>query len=113
MSIKSYLLAGVITAFASNAIAKIPPPPPLEPAAAAAKAEKDKVAAEKSKADADKGKADLARYEDKAVSNFQSNMRKAGKPVPKSTPVVVAAAPAPAAGAAGKAAPATPAAVKK
>ena len=111
MSIKSYLLVGVLAVFASGAMAKIPPPLPLEPAAAAAKAEKDKAAAEKAKADADKGKADLARYEDKAVANFQSNMRKAGKPVPKSTPVVVAAAPA--AGAAGKAAPAKSIPVKK
>ena len=109
MNIKSYLLVGVLAIFASGAMAKIPPPPPLEPAAAAAKAEKDKAAAEKAKADADKGKADLARYEDKAVASFQSNMRKAGKPVPKPTPVVVAAAPAPAGAVAGKAVPAGPA----
>jgi hypothetical protein len=84
--------------------AKLPPPPPPTPeqaAAAAAKAEKDKATAEKTKAD-------QARYEDKAVANFQGNMKKAGKPVPKPTPIVVAAAPAPAAAPAapGKAAPA-------
>jgi hypothetical protein len=80
--------------FAANALAKIPPAPPPDPVAAAAKAEKDKATAEKTKAD-------QARYEDKAVDNFQSNMKKAGKPIPKPTPIVVAvapvAAPAPAA----------------
>ena len=113
MNIKSYLLIGVLIVFASGAMAKIPPPPPLEPVAAAAKAEKDKSAAEKAKAEADKGKADLARYEDKAVVSFQSKMRKAGKPVPKPTPVVVAATTAPAVAVTGKAGPATTAPVKK
>ncbi|MBL8520666.1 MAG: hypothetical protein JNK75_08320 [Betaproteobacteria bacterium] len=71
-----------------HAVAKLPPPPPPDPAAAAAKAEKDKAAAEKTKAD-------QARYEDLAVKNFQANMRKAGKPIPKPTPVVAAAPAAP------------------
>jgi len=68
----------------SAALAKIPPAPPVDPAVAAAKAEKDKAAAEK-------GKALQAAAEDKAVKNFQGNMRKAGKPIPKPTPIVVAA----------------------
>jgi hypothetical protein len=78
------LAAGVL--FATNAFAKIPPAPPPDPVAAAAKAEKDKATAEKTKAD-------QARYEDRAVANFQTNMKKAGKPVPKPTPIVVAVAP--------------------
>ncbi len=93
MNIKAYLLVVMLAVFTSGAIAKIPPPAPLEPAAAAAKAEKDKATAEKAKADADKGKLDQARYEDKAVTNFQGNMKKAGKPVPKPTPIVVAVVP--------------------
>jgi hypothetical protein len=78
------LFAGVI--FATSAFAKIPPAPPPDPVAAAAKAEKDKATAEKTKAD-------QARYEDAAVANFQTNMKKAGKPIPKPTPIVVAVAP--------------------
>ncbi len=73
-------------AFAVSAFAKLPPAPPADPVAVAAKAEKDKAAAEKTKAD-------QGRYEDKAVVNFQGNMKKAGKPIPKATPIVVAAAP--------------------
>ncbi len=80
--------------FAANAFAKLPPAPPPDPVAAAAKAEKDKATAEKTKAD-------QVRYEDRAVDNFQANMKTAGKPIPKPTPIVVAvapvAAPAPAA----------------
>ncbi|MCE2990474.1 MAG: formate dehydrogenase [Nitrosomonadaceae bacterium] len=84
-------ICATLVALSTPAWAKLPPPPPPTPeqaAAAAAKAEKDKAAAEKAKAD-------QARYEDKAVTNFQSNMRKAGKPIPK--PVAIAAAPTPAA----------------
>jgi hypothetical protein len=72
--------------FAVNGFAKIPPAPPPDPVVAAAKAEKDKAAA-------DKTKLDQARYEDKAVASFQANMKKAGKPVPKPTPIIVAVAP--------------------
>ena len=94
MNIKSYLLVVALAVFTSGVIAKIPPPPPLDPVAAATKAEKDKAAADKAKADVDKGKLDLARYEDKAVINFQGNMKKTGKPVPKPTPIVVVVMPA-------------------
>ena len=86
MKLKNIVLViGVL--FATSAFAKIPPAPPPDPVAAAAKAEKDKATAEKTKAD-------QARYEDKAVANFQGNMKAAGKPIPKPTPIVVAAAPA-------------------
>jgi hypothetical protein len=79
-----FLVVGVL--YSASAFAKIPPAPPPDPVAAAAKAEKDKATAEKTKAD-------QARYEDKAVANFQANMKIAGKPIPKPTPIVVAVAP--------------------
>lgn len=84
---KSRILLGALVLLSGAALAKLPPAPPPDPAAVAAKAEKDKAAAEK-------GKADQARYEDLAVKNFQANMRKAGKPIPKPTPIAVAAPPA-------------------
>lgn len=72
---------------ASTAVlAKLPPPPPMDPAAKEA-------AAEKAKASAEKEKADLTAAEDRAVKNYQENMRKAGKPVPKPIPVAAASAP--------------------
>ena len=67
--------------------AKIPPPPPLS--------DKAKAAAEEKKAEGrrrEKAKAVLAAAEEKAVKNYQANMKKAGKPIPK--PVPIAAAPA-------------------
>ena len=70
--------------FSAITFAKIPPPPPADPVVVAAKAEKDKVAA-------DNGKAQQAAAEEHAVSNFQANMKKAGKPIPKPTPIIVAA----------------------
>ena len=85
--------AGLVLALmlgASAALAKIPPPPPLDEkgkAAAEEKKAKDAVAAEKAKA-AQTG------AEDKAVKNYQGNMKKAGKPIPKPTPVAAAATPA-------------------
>jgi hypothetical protein len=106
------LLAAGLAMFSLNALAKIPAPPPeTDPAkiAAADKAKAEK--AEKDKAAAEKTKADQARYEDLAVKNFQANMKKAGKPIPKPTPVVAAAPPTPAA-AAPKAPPAKDAAKK-
>ena len=79
----------VMACFSVAAFAKLPPPkpaPPLDPVASAAKVEKDKAAAETAKAL-------QAGAEDRAVKNFQANMKKAGKPSPKPTPIVVAAAP--------------------
>lgn len=85
MNVKKFLAVASLL-FVANAFAKIPPAPPADPAVVAAKAEKDKATAEKTKAD-------QARYEDKAVANFQANMKTAGKPIPKPTPIVVAVAP--------------------
>jgi hypothetical protein len=91
MKMNSKQFLGFIAAalFSISIFAKIPPPPPAppaDPAAVAAKAEKDKAAAEKAKAL-------QAAAEDNAVKNFQANMKKAGKPIPKPTPIVVATAP--------------------
>jgi len=66
--------------------AKIPPPPPPDPAAKAA-------ADEKKKAQAEKDKAELTAAEEATVKNFQANMKKMGKPVPKPQPVAAASAP--------------------
>ncbi len=96
MNISRLVLALGIATLGTSAWAKLPPPPPPDEAAIAAKAAK----AEKDKAVAEKGKALQAASEDKAVKNFQANMKKAGKPIPKPTPIVVAAAPPPAAAAA-------------
>lgn len=90
MKLSTFVFGACVASLSSVALAKLPPSPPVDPAAAAAKAEKDKATAEK-------GKAELAKYSDKAVTNFQANMKKAGKPVPKPTPIVVAVAPAAAA----------------
>jgi hypothetical protein len=84
---KKTIIAALVTALVAGAAwAKIPPPPPPDPAAAEAKKEKDK-------ADAEKAKADLTAAEDRAVKNYQSNMRKMGKPVPKPVPVVAKSEP--------------------
>jgi len=89
-AIKAVICAGAFAFGASVVWAKLPPPPPLD--------EKGKAAAEEKKAKdaaaAEKAKADLAAAEDKMIKNYQSNMKKAGKPIPKPTPIVAAAAPA-------------------
>ena len=89
---KRMTIAGVLVSFTLGmgaAWAKIPPPPPPD--------EKAKAAAEEKKAKdaaaAEKGKADQAAAEDKAVKNFQTNMKQQGKPIPKPTPVAAATAP--------------------
>lgn len=91
----------LVASFAGAAWSKLPPPGPMD--------DKAKAAAEEKKAKdataAEKAKVDQAAAEDKAVKNFQANMRKAGKPVPKPVPIVAAAAPAPAPAAAPAAAP--------
>jgi hypothetical protein len=87
---RNAILSLAFVAGASVAWAKLPPPAPLD--------EKGKAAAEEKKAKdaaaAEKAKADQTAAEEKAVKNFQANMKKAGKPVPKPTPIVAAAAPA-------------------
>ncbi len=92
--------------FGADSFSKLPPPPPVDPVATAAKAEKDKATAEKTKVQ-------QAAAEDKAVKSFQATMKKAGKPIPKPTPIVVAAAPPPAVPAKGVASPAKTPPAKK
>jgi len=77
-------------AFTATAWAKIPPPPPPDDKAKAAAEEKKA----KDAATAEKAKADQAAAEELTVKNFQANMKKKGKPIPKPTPIVAAAAPA-------------------
>ena len=84
-------IAGGLAAFAlmtGSAWAKIPPPPLDEKGKAAAEEKKAKDAAA-----AEKAKAEQAAAEDNAVKNYQSNMRKAGKPIAKPVPVVAASTP--------------------
>ncbi|MEO7742739.1 MAG: hypothetical protein ABIR98_07375 [Usitatibacter sp.] len=74
-------------AFAAGAAwAKLPPPPPLD--------EKGKATAEEKKAKdaaaAAKAKEDHAAAVERAINNYHANMKKAGKPIPKPTPVVAA-----------------------
>jgi len=88
-ALKAVICAGAFALGASVAWAKLPPPPPLD--------EKGKAAAEEKKAKdaaaAEKAKAELAAAEEKAVKNRDANLKKAGKPIPKPTPVTVASAP--------------------
>ena len=95
-------IAAMVFALAAGAAwAKIPPPPPLD--------EKGKAAAEEKKAKdavaAEKAKADQTAAEDRAVKNFQGNMKKQGKPIPKPTPVVAVTPPQLMPASAGKGAP--------
>jgi len=87
--IHATILTLVLSLAASGAFAKVPPPPPPD--------EKAKAAAEEKKAKdavaAEKAKADQTAAEDKAVKNFQGNMKKAGKPIPKPTPVAAVTPP--------------------
>ena len=102
MNVRLFFGSVAITFFSVSAFAKLPPAPPPDPVAVAAKAEKDKAAAEK-------GKVLQSAAEDRAVKSYQANMKKAGKPIPKPTPIIVAAAPAaPAAPAKAGAAPTAP-----
>lgn len=74
------VLVAALLLGAFSALAKLPPAPPMDPAAKAAADEKKKAAAEKEKAE-------LAAAEDRAVKNYQENMRKEGKPILKPVPV--------------------------
>jgi hypothetical protein len=94
---RSTLLAAAFVAGASVAWAKLPSPPPMDDKAKAAAEEKKA----KDAAAAEKAKADLAAATDKMIKNRDANLKQAGKPIPKPTPVV-AAAPAPAAAGAAK-----------
>ena len=86
MNITQWIGFLAVAGFSVGAFAKLPPAPPPDPVAVAAKAEKDKAVAEK-------GKVLQVAAEERAVKNYQANMKKAGKPIPKPTPIVVAAAP--------------------
>ncbi|HUQ29256.1 MAG TPA: hypothetical protein VM051_11730 [Usitatibacter sp.] len=83
------VIFALCAAFAGATLAKLPPPPPLD--------EKGKAAAEEKKAKdataAEKAKADQTAAEDRTVKNYQGNMKKMGKPIPKPTPVVAATPP--------------------
>jgi hypothetical protein len=95
LRIASLTMVFALGAGATAALAKLPPPPPMtdqQKAAAEEKKAKDAAAAEKAKAD-------QTAAEDRAVSNYQQNMKKLGKPVPKPVAVAAQAAPPPAAGA--------------
>ena len=94
--VRAAIALAAVSIVASSAWAKIPPPPPPDDKAKAAAEEKKA----KDAAAAEKAKADQTAAEDYAVKNFQDNMKKSGKPVPKPTPVVAAAPAAPAAPAA-------------
>ncbi len=89
--IKRTHTAGLVAALLVASFAawsKIPPPPPPPPMDPAAKA-----AADAKKAAADqKAKEEEAAAEERMVKNFQANMKREGKPIPK--PVPVASAPA-------------------
>jgi|SRR5215831_6902401 len=87
---KQMRIAGLVTVLCLASLAawaKIPPPPPQDPAAKAA-------ADEKKAAQAAKDKAELTAAEEATVKNFQDNMKKMGKPVPKPQPVAAASTPA-------------------
>ena len=88
--IVAMLAAGLVIGSLAGVQAKLPAVPPMSDADKAAKAEKDAAA---------KAKEGQAAAEDKAVKNYQGNMKKAGKPIPKPTPIAAAPA-APAAAAA-------------
>ena len=83
------VLAAAVLAAAAAALAKLPPPPPQTDAqkqAAEEKKAKDAAAAEQAKVD-------QAAAEDRAVKNFQMNMKQEGKPIPKPVPVAAMSAP--------------------
>jgi hypothetical protein len=65
---KALLSAALVVGVFSVAVAKLPPPPPQTDEQKAEKAAKDKAAA-------DAAKAQLTKAEDRAVANYQSNMK--------------------------------------
>lgn len=89
---KRITTAGLVLAMTLGscaAWAKIPPPPPPDEKAKAAAEEKKA----KDAATAEKAKLDQAEAEERVVRNYQANMKKLGKPVPKPTPIIAAATP--------------------
>ena len=76
-TIRALIGAALVVGAFGAAVAKLPPAPPMTEEQKAEKAAKDKAAA-------DAEKAALAKAEDKAVANYQANMKAKGQPV--STP---------------------------
>jgi hypothetical protein len=89
MKLTQLILAAGLSVACAIAVAKIPPPPPAPPEDTKVAAEK----AEKAKTAAEQTKALQAGAEERTVKNYQSNMKKAGKPIPKPTPVAAATPP--------------------
>ncbi len=89
MKLNQLILAAGLSVACAMAAAKIPSPPPAPPEDPKVAAEK----AEKAKAAADGAKALQVAAEERAVKNFQSNMKKAGKPIPKPTLIAAATPP--------------------
>ena len=73
-TIRALLGAALVVSAFGVALAKLPPAPPMTDQQKAEKAAKDK-------ATADAEKAALTRAEDKAVANYQANMKAKGQPV--------------------------------
>ena len=71
---KALVSAALVVGVFGVAVAKLPPAPPLTDQQKAEKAVKDKAAA-------DAAKAELTKAEDRAVANYQSNMKAKGKDV--------------------------------
>jgi hypothetical protein len=79
-------LVAALFLISSAALAKLPAPPPMDPA-------KKEAEDAKKKASAEQEKAELAAAEERAVKNYQANMKKEGKPIPKPVPVAAASKP--------------------
>src|SRR5690349_8742067 len=73
-TIRALFGAALVVGAFGVAVAKLPPAPPLTDEQKAEKAAKDK-------ASADAEKAALAKAEDRAVANYQANMKAKGQPV--------------------------------
>ena len=73
-TIRALAAAALVVGAFGVAVAKLPPAPPLTDQQKAEKAAKDKAAAEAEKAA-------LTKAEDKAVANYEANMKAKGKPV--------------------------------
>ena len=82
MKLSLFIVVASLAVMSSVAVAKLPPAPAEDPKVTAEKAEK-------AKADAEKAKALQAAAEERSVKNFQENMKKTGRPVPKPTPLAV------------------------
>ena len=73
-TLRALVSAALVVGMFGVAVAKLPPTPPLTDEQKAEKAAKDKAAA-------DAAKAELTKAEDRAVTNYQSNMKAKGKDV--------------------------------